>query len=213
MKRMRILLVDDHVLVREGLKRVLEAQPDLELVGEAADGEQAVEQAERLRPDIVLMDLSMPLLSGIDATRRLAKSAPGMRVIALTVHESEGYVCEFLRAGAHGYLLKRATSEELLRAVRMVGAGERYVDPRVSRALFAQIIGTGNHPTALDLSDREGEVLRLIAFGYANKEIAARLDVSVKSVETYKARAMEKLGLRSRVDIVRLARDSGWFTA
>jgi DNA-binding NarL/FixJ family response regulator len=211
MKRLRILLVDDHVLVREGLKRVLEAQPDFELAGEADDGRKALEEAARLRPDLALIDLSMPLLGGIDVTRQLAQSSPALRIIGLTVHESEGYVYEFLKAGAHGYLLKRATTEELLHAVRTVGAGGTYVDPRVSRTLVEHLVGTKVGTTGPALSDRETEVLRLIAFGYANKEIAAQLDVSVKSVETYKARAMEKLNLRGRVDIVRLANERGWF--
>jgi two-component system response regulator NreC len=210
MKRLRVFLVDDHAIVREGLKRVLEIQSDLELVGEAADGIEALVEIGKLEPDIALIDLSMPLLSGIDVTRRLVKSSPRVRVIALTVHESEGYVCEFLKAGAYGYLLKRATTDELLRAVRTVGGGGTYVDPRVSRTLIQHIV-TPMQPTAADLSERETEVLRLIALGHANKEIAARLELSVKSVETYKARAMEKLGLRDRVDIVRLARERGRF--
>lgn len=212
MKRLRILLVDDHVIVREGVKRVLETQEDLELVGEAGDGADALKQAVQLRPDVVLIDLSMPLLTGIDVTRRLARMAPGVHVVALTVHESEAYVSEFLKSGARGYLLKRATTDELLRAIRTVGGGGIYVDPRVSRSLVDHIVGVNRPPATADLSDRETQILRFIALGYANKEIAQLLDLSVKSIETYKARAMEKLDLRGRVDIVRLARERGWYS-
>jgi DNA-binding NarL/FixJ family response regulator len=211
MKRLRILLVDDHVLVREGLKRVLGSQPDLDLVGEAADGTEAIALARQLEPDVVLMDLSLPVISGIDVTRQLVKAQPALRILALTVHESEAYVSEFLRAGAHGYLLKRSTTEELLRAIRGVGGGQAYIDPRVSQTLVDHLVSAATRDATMSLSERETEVLRLTAFGYANKEMAARLNLSVKSIETYKARAMEKLGLRDRVDIVTLARQRGWF--
>lgn len=213
MNRIRILLVDDHVIVREGLKRVLETQPDLHLVGEACDGAEAVERVSELRPDLVLIDLSMPGMGGIDATNRLVKAVPSVRVVALTVHESEAYVSEFLKSGAQGYLLKRASTEELLRAIRVVGDGGVYVDPRVSRTLVEQLIGVRGGTPGSELSERETEILRFIALGYANKEIADRLKLSIKSIETYKARAMEKLKLRSRVDIVRFGCERGWYTA
>jgi DNA-binding NarL/FixJ family response regulator len=214
MNSTRIVLVDDHTLVREGLKQLLEKQPDIELVGEASNGEEAIAVLAKVRPDVALMDLSMPTLSGIDATRRVHECSPETKVLALTVHEGEGYVREFLKAGARGYLLKRATTEELVRAIRIVGAGGIYVDPRVSGTLVENMIEPerGAATRVLDLSERETDVLRRIALGYANKEIANQLNLSVKSIETYRARAMEKLGLRDRVDIVRLATERGWFS-
>lgn len=214
MKRLRILLADDHEIVREGLKRVLETQADLELVGEAGDGKEAIAKAIELKPDLILMDLSMPEMGGIEAAHQLVRAVPQTRVIGLTVHESQAYVSEFLKSGAQGYLLKRASTEELLRAVRAVGAGGVYVDSRISRALMEHVVGIRSSTRgSAELSDREAEILRYIALGYANKEIADRLSLSVKSIETYKARAMDKLGLRSRVDVVRLARERGWYEA
>jgi DNA-binding NarL/FixJ family response regulator len=211
MSPVRIVVVDDHTIVRDGLKRLLEHQPAVTIVGEADNGTAAVETVKRTAPDVVLMDLSMPGLSGTDATRTLRAACPASRVLALTVHEGEGYVREFLKAGAHGYLLKRATTDELLRAIHVVASGGTYVDPRVSRTLVETLVSPRAAQQLVDLSERETEVLRLIALGHPNKEIAANLELSVKSVETYKARAMEKLGLRDRVDIVRLALDRGWF--
>jgi DNA-binding NarL/FixJ family response regulator len=212
MATLRILLVDDHAVVREGLKRLIAEQPDIEVVGEASDGHEAIEHVKTLRPDVVMMDVSMPRLSGVEATRELKGICPATRILALTVHEDEAYVREFLKAGAAGYLLKRAPTEELVRAIRAVAGGGVYIDPRVTTRLVQMLSQPerASTSTTLDLSERETEVLRLIAQGYANKEIAAQLDLSVKTVETYKARSMEKLGLRSRVDIVRVAVERGW---
>jgi two-component system, NarL family, response regulator NreC len=212
MDKVRILLVDDHAVVREGIKRLIDTQADIELVGEASDGREALQKAGELRPDIVMMDVSMPHLNGIEATRQMKALAPSTKILALTVHEDEAYVREFLRAGATGYLLKRASTEELVRAVRAIAGGDVYIDPRVAQTLVNTIMQRESPRAArpLDLSEREAEVMRLIALGYANKEIAAQLALSVKTVETYKARSMEKMGLKSRVDIVRLAADRGW---
>jgi two-component system, NarL family, response regulator NreC len=213
MTKIRILLVDDHAVVREGIKRLIDSHPDIELVGEAADGTEAVTAVDQLRPDVVMMDVSMPRLNGIDTTRQLRDAAPESKILALTVHEDDGYVREFLKAGALGYLLKRASTEELIRAIRIVAGGGVYVDPRVAETLVRTLVQPANVPPspAAELSERECEVMRLIALGYANKEIASQLDLSIKTIETYKARSMEKLGLRSRVDIVRLATERGWF--
>lgn len=212
MAKLRILLVDDHEVVREGMKRLLAAQPTTELVGEAQDGEEAVACVKKLRPDLVMMDVSMPRLNGIEATRALKSASPDTKVLALTVHEDDGYVREFLEAGAAGYLLKRATTEEVLRAIQVIADGGIYIDPRVTRALADPLASSnGGNTPGTELSERETEVMRLIALGYANKEIAAQLELSVKTIETYKARSMEKLGLKSRVDIVRLATARGWF--
>jgi DNA-binding NarL/FixJ family response regulator len=212
MSNVRILLVDDHAVVREGLKRLIADQPDIEVVGEASDGHEAIEHVKTLRPDVVMMDVSMPHMSGVEATRELKGICPDTRILALTVHEDDAYVRAFLKAGAAGYLLKRAPTEELVRAIRAVASGGVYVDPRVTSRLV-HTLSHAERPGAaatMDLSERESEVLRLIARGYANKEIAAQLNLSVKTVETYKARSMEKLGLRSRVDIVRVAVERGW---
>src|SRR3954464_6216410 len=207
MPKLRIILVDDHAVAREGIKRLIETQPDIELVGEAADGFEALDKVKALAPDVVMMDVSMPRLNGIEATRMLKSVCPATKILALTVHEDDGYVREFLKAGASGYLLKRATTEELVRAIQRVGEGDVYVDARVAETLLKSIAQpeTARTSTMMDLSERETEVMRLIALGYANKEIAAQLDLSIKTIETYKSRSMEKLGLKSRVDIVRLA--------
>src|SRR5215213_5526551 len=213
--RRRILLADDHAVVREGIKRLLERHDDFEVVAECADGSEALHEIERLHPDVVMMDISMLNMSGLEATRAAKESSPETRIIALTVHEDEGYVREMLKGGAAGYLLKRAPTEELVRAVRVVADGGIYIDPRVADNLVKAMIQPGARGTASEptLSDRETAVLRAIALGYSNKEIGAELKLSVKTVETYKARAMEKMSLKSRVDIVRLAAQRGWLSS
>lgn len=213
MAKLRIVLADDHNVVREGLKALVNAQEDMEVVGEAADGRAACERALELGPDVVVMDVSMPELSGAMATARLKQARPGIRVVALTVHEDKTYLKQLLEAGASGYVLKRAVADELIRAIRTVAGGGTYLDPVVA----GKVVGGFVHgpPAAGEsrghvLSDREEEVLRLIAQGHTNKDIAARLDISVKTVETYKTRSMEKLGLGSRAEIVRYAVGRGW---
>jgi DNA-binding NarL/FixJ family response regulator len=212
MTKVRILLADDHGVVREGIKRLLSDQPDMQVVAEASDGTEVVRCVQAIRPDLVMMDLSMPGTSGVEATMLVKAACPDTKVLALTVHEDAAYLREFLRAGASGYLLKRAPTEELVRAVRVVAEGGLYVDPRVAGSLVNTLIDAQRHEanSAAELSDRETEVMRRIAQGFSNKEIAAQLNVSVKTVETYKARSMEKLGLKSRVDIVRLGTQRGW---
>jgi DNA-binding NarL/FixJ family response regulator len=209
----RVVLADDHPIVREGLKRLLEAQPDMHVVGEAADGEAAWHAAKTLAPDVLVMDLSMPVLAGAEATARVRRDCPGVKVLALTVHEERGYLTQLLRAGASGYVLKRAAAAELVHAVRTVAAGGTYVDPSLTGALvegFLDAEAAADQSTHDVLSDREREVLLRIAQGFSNKEIASELALSVKTVETYKARVAEKLGLRSRVEIVRYAARQGW---
>jgi DNA-binding NarL/FixJ family response regulator len=208
----RIVLADDHSVVRAGLRALIEAQPDMEVVGEAGDGAVVLTQVEAAQPDLVIMDLSMPGLSGLEATEQLRERAPAARVLVLSVHEDATYLRRALEAGAVGYVLKRGAAETLISAIRAVGRGEVYLDPALGATLAERVVG-GNGRAAGEvaaLSEREGGVLRLIAQGYSNKEIAARLDLSVKTVETYKARAMEKLSLGSRVDIVRYANEQGW---
>lgn len=204
MKKIRILLADDHVMVRQGFKMILAAQPDMEIVGEAGNGREAVELAEKLRADVVVMDVAMPDLNGIEATRRLAESSPRTRVLALSMHKDSVYVREILRAGARGYLLKDAFDRDLLSAVRAVAAGEGYLSPAVSDAVLSDYRRHVTDPLDL-LSSREREVLQLIAEGRTNKEIATVLKLSVYTVEAHRGRIMEKLNLHSVGELVRFA--------
>lgn len=211
MSKVSVLVADDHAVVRNGLRSLLEAEPDLAVVGEAADGAAAVTAAGELRPAVVVMDVSMPGTGGADATTRIRRAWPEVRVLALTAHEDPGYLRKLLAAGATGYLLKRTAVDELVRAVRAVATGGTYLDPSVAGSVVPDLTGAGRGATrGGDLSAREEEVLRPLAEGYSNKQIAARLGVSIKTVETYKARGMEKLGLRSRVELVRYAVERGW---
>ncbi|HRE82151.1 MAG TPA: response regulator transcription factor [Opitutaceae bacterium] len=213
MNKLKIVLADDHAVVREGLKRLIGAESDMEVIGEAEDGVSVIDQASREQPDIIVMDISMPKASGIEATRIIKQNSPDIKIIALTVHEDRGYLQELLEAGSSGYVLKRAAGKELIQAIRSVASGTLYVDQRlVGNLISAMINRRGSSKSSIDaLSDREATVLKLIAGGYTNKEIAAKLEVSVKTVETYKSRSMDKLGLRSRVDIVRIANEQGWY--
>jgi DNA-binding NarL/FixJ family response regulator len=213
MTELRVFLADDHAVVRAGLKALINAQPGMEVVGEAADGLSACEQAPSLRPDVVVMDVSMPGLSGAQATERLRRECPAAKVLALTVHEDKGYLRQLLAAGAVGYVLKRAAAEELIHALRAVAAGGVYLDPALAGKLVVGFVRKPPGPGAAgggDLSDREAAVVRLTAAGHSNKEIATQLGLSIKTVETYKARALEKLGLQSRADLVRYALQRGW---
>jgi DNA-binding NarL/FixJ family response regulator len=212
MDKLRILLADDHAVVREGLKALVNAQPGMEVVAEAADGPTAVRLVAEHDPDVVVVDVSMPGLNGAEVTSRLREARPGRHVLALTVHEDKGYLRLLLEAGAAGYVLKRAAADELIQAIRAVAGGGTYLDPALAGAVVGDFVRTpaGGVAAAVELSDREAEVVRLIAQGYSNKEIAARIGLSVKTVETYKARSLEKLDLRSRVDIVRYATQRGW---
>lgn len=212
MDKLRVFLADDHAIVREGMKRLIDAMPDMEVVGEASDGAVALEAIPAARPHVVVFDLTMPTLSGAEATRRLRQIAPEIKIIALTVHEDKSYLRELLEVGASGYVLKRAAPDELINALRTVSTGGTFIDPRMTAKLVATLLTPRRGPVKKsdDLSERETEVLQHVAHGYTNKEIATALRVSVKSVETYKARAMEKLDLRSRIDIVRIAKERGW---
>ena len=200
-------------MVREGLKTLVHGQPDMEVTGECSDGKTAVQKVQELRPDVAVLDISMPGLNGAIATRQIVETTPTTKVLALTVHEDRSYLRELLDAGAAAYILKRSAAEELIRAIRMVAAGDLYLDPSLAGKVVASLVGktsSGPNGNRTELSDRETDVVRLIAQGYSNKEIAAKLNVSIKSVETYKTRSMEKLGLRSRTDFVRFALHQGW---
>jgi len=208
MKRIRILLADDHAVVRQGFKMILDAQADMEIVGEAANGRQAVDLAEQLRPDVVVMDVSMPELNGIEATRRLATSVPRARVVALSMHKDSVYVREILRAGARGYLLKDSGAADLVAAIRAVASGESYLSPAVSNAVLDDYRRHATNPIDL-LTSREREVLQMLAEGKTNKEIAGVLNLSVYTVEAHRGRIMEKLNLHSIGELVRFAVRSG----
>ena len=213
MNKFRVLLAEDHQTVREGLKMLISREPDMEIVGEAADGREAIERALHLHPNVVVMDISMPGLNGLKATRKLKEMCPEVQVVALTRHTEGGYLQELLQAGASGYVLKQSSSEELLRAIRAVGSGQSYLDPAVTTTIVGKYTDSAIKSTArnsVSLTSREADVLRLIASGYSNKEIAAQLEISVKTVEAHKANAMRKLGLRSRIDIVNYSLLQGW---
>jgi DNA-binding NarL/FixJ family response regulator len=216
MSTIRVLLADDHAVVREGLKALINAESGMEVVGEAADGEEAVALAAQLDPDVAVLDVSMPGLNGAQATTKLREARPDRKILALTVHEDKGYLKLLLEAGAAGYVLKRAAAAELVQAIRAVAAGGAYIDPAMAGGLVDDFVNPAlpaKETPAAELSERETEVVRMIAQGYSNKEIAAQLKVSVKTVETYKTRSMEKLGMRGRVDIVRYAAKRGWLSA
>jgi DNA-binding NarL/FixJ family response regulator len=204
----RILLADDHALVRQGFRMILDAQSDMEVLGEAANGREAIELGEKLQPDVVVMDVAMPELNGIEATRRLIASSPRTRVLALSMHKDSAYVREILRAGARGYLLKDSNEADLLAAVRAVAKGEGYLSPGVSDAVLTDYRRHVTDPLDL-LTSREREVLQLIAEGKTNKEIATSLTLSVYTVEAHRGRVMEKLNLHSTGELVRFALRSG----
>lgn len=219
---MKVLLADDHRIVREGLRSLLESQPDLEVVAEASDGRQAVEMARDLSPDVVVMDVAMPQLNGIEATRQLANGGGGMKIVALSMHSDRRFVSEALKAGASGYVLKDGAFEELITAIRSVVSERVYLSPRVAGVVVEDYVrrlpdrgGDGAHPgqqeqaprrSAFDtLTPREREVLQLMAEGYATKEVAHRLHVSVKTVETHRRQIMEKLDMHSVAELTKYA--------
>jgi DNA-binding NarL/FixJ family response regulator len=211
--KLRVFLADDHTVVREGLKALIDAQADMHVIGEAGDGRAAWQLAKELDPDVVVMDVSMPEMSGAQATERLRRDCPRVKVLALTIYEDRGYLRQMLEAGAVGYVLKRAAMEELAHAVRTVAAGGSYIDPTLAGKVISGYLNqapSGGKAAGAELSERESQVLRLIAWGYSNKEIGWKLNINVKTVDTYKLRLMEKLDLRSRTDIVRYALRKGW---
>jgi len=211
--RLRILLADDHAIVRQGLKLLIDGQPDMMVVGEAADGDAVVAQAQTLQPDVVVMDISMPGTSGLTATRTLKERRPALVVLVLTRHDEDRYLQELLRAGASGYVLKQSPPPQLLQAIRVVASGGIYLDPAVTARVADGLLDgrqERDRAPAAAISDRESEVLRLVAVGHSNKEIADRLNISVKTVEVHKANAMRKLGLTGRVDVIRYGVLQGW---
>jgi len=213
MNPLRIFLADDHTVMREGLKSLVNAQADMEVIGEADNGRTALQKAKELQPDVVIMDVSMPELNGIKVTEQLKRTCQKIKVLVLTAHDESGYLRQLLQVGASGYVLKRAAAEELINAIRAVAAGGVYLDPKLAGKVVGGYVGSRRlkgTPQCHDLSEREAEVLRLVAWGYTNKEIASYLTISVKTVETHKANILEKLDLRSRVEMVRYALRQGW---
>lgn len=207
----RVFLADDHAVVREGLRLLVDAQPDMEVVGEAGDGESAWRQAKELQPDIVLMDVSMPELNGVKATERLKVVAPNIKVVALSAYSDAAHVRQLLASGASSYVLKQTASEELIRAIRIVANGGVYLDPTIAGKVVQGCIDPGSLDKGQgSLSEREHEVLLSVARGFTNAEIAGRMHISIKTVETHKSRLMQKLDLHTRADLVSYALKQGW---
>lgn len=216
MNKIRLFLADDHAVLRAGLRMLLDSQPDMCVVGEASDGEETVQACRDVQPDVVLMDISMPGINGIEATRALHRECPKARILVLTMHDDEAYLKQVLQAGGAGYVLKKAADTELLSAIRAVHRGEVFLYPSMAKVLVEELMQArpalrpgGTHEATPNLSEREREVLRLIALGHTNQEIADTLYLSVKTVETHKARIMTKLGTRSRSELVRYAMQHG----
>ena len=213
MQKVRVLVVDDHSVVRAGVRMLVDAQPDMEVVGEAAEGEEAVAKVGELMPDVVLMDIHMPGVNGLQATRQIKKRFPQVCVLALTMYDNEEYFFEMLSAGGSGYVLKNAAPSELVSAIRAVHKGGSYLYPTVARALVNDYLGrveAGDERTTYNvLTNREKGVLKLIAQGHTNRDMAEILHLSIKTVETHRANIMQKLGLHSRTELVKYALRKG----
>jgi two-component system response regulator NreC len=210
MEKIRVLLADDHAVLRAGLRLLLDAQADMEVVGEASTGEQAVTQAKKLNPDVVLLDITMSGPDGLDAVRKIKEDNPEIKVLALTMHDDESYLRQVLKGGGSGYVLKRAADTELLSAIRAVHEGGMYLHPAHAHMLLEGARGDEESTEAktgkrVRLSNREQQVLKLVAFGYTNKQIANNLELSVKTVEEYRARMQRKLEIKGRAELVRYA--------
>jgi two-component system, NarL family, response regulator NreC len=208
-----VFLVDDHMVVREGLKTLINAQADMNVIGEAGDGETAWHEIQICRPDVVIMDISMPGVNGIEATERLKQSSPEVKVLVLSVHDDTSYLRQMLAVGAAGYILKHTAADALIQAIRIVAAGGLYLEPSLAEHVVGRYVRRPAVVTELlgaELSEREREVVQRVVQGYSNKDIASQLNLSVKTVETYRARALEKLGLTSRAALVRYALERGW---
>ncbi|MGB0065959.1 MAG: response regulator transcription factor [Terracidiphilus sp.] len=216
-QKIKVMIADDHAILRAGLKMLVNAQPDMEVVSEAPDGEKAVETARETKPDVALMDLTMPRVGGMKALEKMARDCRGTRVLVLTMHDDPAYLRSALAAGASGYLLKRAVDAELITAIRAVNRGGIFVDPRLANVLVQDVLAksktkTGSTRPVNILSQRELQVLTLVARGYTSAEIAKQIFVGVKTIETYRSRLAEKLELRTRRDVIRFAVQMGLLT-
>jgi two-component system response regulator NreC len=213
MKKIRLLVADDHKIFRQGIKKLLEEQNDLQVVGEAADGREAVKKAEELKPDLVLMDVAMADLNGLQATRLIKKSLPDAKVLMLTMHKNEEYVLQSFQAGASGYVLKEGAVEELVTAIHSVYGNKSFLSPTISKTVvdaYLRKMETGKMETPFDLlTDREREVLQMIAEGYTNREVAKSLYISVKTVEAHRAHIMQKLDIHEVAKLVKYAIQKG----
>jgi len=208
---LNIVLAEDHQTVREGIKMLVNAQADMRVVGEAGDGASAIKTVREKRPDVIVMDISMPEMNGLKATRKLKAEFPDVKILTLTRHDDDSFLEQLISAGASGYVLKQSAPAELINAIRTVGSGNAYLDASLTGKVMGGLVGRGLRGNKRkEVSDRELEVLRLIALGYSNKEIASQLDLSVKTIEAHKANAMKKMNMRGRIDIVRYAILQGW---
>ncbi|WP_129628395.1 response regulator transcription factor [Candidatus Oscillochloris fontis] len=213
MSNIRLFLVDDHMVLREGLKALMTGQPDMTIVGEAGDGETAWTQIELCQPDVVIMDISMPHGGGIQTTRQIKEAYPNIKVLVLSVHDDTHNLRHALAAGASGYILKRTAADALIQAIRAVASNGFYLDPLLADHVVTQYVHRppiASHLLGSELSEREREVVLGVVQGYSNKDIALQLNLSIKTVETYRARALEKLGLSGRAALVRYAIERGW---
>jgi two-component system response regulator NreC len=213
MQKLRIMLAEDHLTVREGIKLLINSQPDMEVIGEVGDGGAAIREAQKIVPDIVVMDVSVPNVNGLKATKRLKLSAPNIKVLTLTRHTDDAYLQQLIESGASGYVLKQSAPTELIRAIRTIASGKNYLDPALTEKMFGGFKSRMHSLRGVSkaaLTDREAEVLRYIALGYSNKEIAEMMQVSAKTIEAHKANAMRKMDMHSRIDIVRFAILQGW---
>ena len=217
MRKIRILIADDHAVVREGTRRILEQEPDMEVVGEAGDGEEAVNLATSLKPDVAIVDVSMPKMDGIEATRRIKAACPSINVLILSAYDDDQFIFSLLEAGAAGYLLKSIRSRELLDAIRAVYSGESVLHPSIARKVLNRFVSTSERPTESKeplgvLSDREMEVLKLAAKGFSNQDIAEKLYLSIRTVQGHLGHIFNKLQVGSRTEAVVRALKEGWVT-
>ena len=211
--KIRILLADDHTILRAGLKMMLNAQPDMEVVGEAQDGRQAIEETQKLQPDLVLMDITMPDVNGIEATRQIKRLVSDAKILMLTMHEHDEYVFQALQAGASGYMLKEAADTELITAIHVITSGQFYLSPTAQSVVvgdYLQKVRTGEERDSYSsLTEREREILKLVAEGFTNNQIAERLVISPKTVDTHRTHIMDKLNMHSRAELIKYAMRRG----
>ena len=216
MRKVKVVLADDHVLVREGTRNLLEREPDIEVVGEASDGEEAIELVTKLQPHVVLMDIAMPKINGIEATRQIKAHSPAIAVLILTAYDNDQYIVALLEAGAAGYLLKNVKGSDLVNAIRAVNAGESVLHPTIARKVFKRFTTPSEKPSEVvpsqDLSERELEILRLAAKGMSNRDIANELFLSRRTVQSHLSNVFRRMGVGSRTEAVLHALTRGWLT-